>query len=104
MARYRRQYNDDYNVSDYSRDVADIGQDYSDDWSDRFDDAEGSVRNAFSGLLGNRRTRRGRGYDMPPRAARRPVSAERILEQAGFYEIVDKIEELSKKVDELSKA
>jgi len=109
MAQWRRRYDDrDYDAADWSRDVADYGHDYVDDWNDRFDDAEGSVRNAFSGLFGNRGGRRGYynaapDYDRPPRALRRGVRTEDILQEAGFFEIVNKVEELTKKIEELTK-
>jgi len=107
MARWRRRYDDrDYDAADWSRDVADYGHDYADDWTDRFDDAEGSVRNAFSSLFGNRGGRqgynRGEPYDdRPPRAVRRGVRTEDILEESGFYDVLQKVEELTKKVEEL---
>lgn len=104
MARWRRRYRNDwdYDAADWSRDVADYGHDYVDDWNDRFDDAEGSVRNAFSGLFGNRRGR-GRYDDRPPRVMRRGVRTEDVLAEAGFFEIVDKVEELTKKIEKLTK-
>ncbi|MGH7960808.1 MAG: hypothetical protein ACRERD_03140 [Candidatus Binatia bacterium] len=109
MAQWRRRYDDrDYDTADWYRDVADYSHDYTDDWTDRFDDAEGSVRNAFSGLFGNRGGRRGYEggdpyYDRPPRAMRRGVRTEDILQEAGFFEIVNKVEALTKKIEELTK-
>ncbi len=111
MARWRRRYDDrDYDAADWSRDVADYGHDYADDWTDRFDDAEGSVRNAFSSLFGNRGGggRRYYGgdpsYDRPPRAMRRGVRTEEILAEVGFHDILEKVEKLTKQVEELTKA
>ncbi|MGH7961057.1 MAG: hypothetical protein ACRERD_04420, partial [Candidatus Binatia bacterium] len=66
MARWRRGYDDDqsygpgthddrgYGMADWSWDVYDYTHEYENDWLDRFDDAEGSTRNAFSSLFGNR--------------------------------------------------
>ncbi|MGH7966184.1 MAG: hypothetical protein ACRERD_30910 [Candidatus Binatia bacterium] len=110
MARWRRRYDDDYDAADWYRDVADYSHDYADDWTDRADDFEGDVRNAFSSLFGNRgggggRRRHDGGdpyYDRPPRAMRRGVRTEDILQEAGFFEVLKKVEELTKKVEELA--
>jgi hypothetical protein len=106
MTRWRRRYQNerDYDGADWSRDVADYGHDYVDDWNDRLDDAEGSLRNAFSGLLGNRNGRRSSEEERPPRVMRRGVRTEDILEESGFFAVVDKVEELTKKIEELTKA
>lgn len=101
MARWRRRHDDDYDAADWYRDVADYGHDYADDWTDRFDDAEGSTRNAFSSLFGNRGGRGRYIEDRPPRAVQRGVRTEDILEEAGFFEVMKKVEELTKKIEEL---
>jgi len=86
----------------WARDVYDYTHEYENDWLDRFDDAEGSTRNAFSGLFGNRRGRRDM-ISRPPRALRRGVRTEEVLEEAGFFTLIDKVEELTKKIEELTK-
>lgn len=105
MAQWRRRYDRDYDAADWSRDVADSYHDYADDWTDRADDFEGDFRNAFSSLFGNRGGRRryndGPDYDRPPRAMRRGVRSEEILQEAGFYDVLEKVEELTKKIEEL---
>lgn len=109
MARWRRRYDDDwdYDAADWYRDVADSYHDYADDWTDRADEFEGDVRNAFSSLFGNRGGRRryyggDPSYDRPPRAMRRGVRTEDILQEAGFFEVLKKVEELTKKVEALT--
>lgn len=88
---------------EWSRDVADYGHDYVDDWNERFDDAEGSTRNAFSSLFGNRGGRRRHIEEQPPQALKRSARTEDILEEAGFSELVNKVEALTKKIEELTK-
>jgi hypothetical protein len=109
VARWRRRYyNDrDYDAADWSRDVADSSHDYLDDWTDRADDLEADIRNAFSSLFGNRGIRRrsdgGDPYSgRPPRVMRRSLRTEDVLAEAGFYEVLEKVEELTKKVEELA--
>lgn len=112
MSPWRRRYDEDYDFADWTRDAIDIDHDYLDDWTDRWDDAEGHVRNAFSSLFGNRGSRRRpRDYrddpyyygDRPPRSHRRGIRAEEILEYAGFYELLDRVEELTQKVENLTR-
>lgn len=97
----------------WASDVYDYTHEYESDWLDRFDDSEGSTRNAFSSLFGNRGGRRRHSEDRPPRALRRGAPTEDILEESGFFETVGspslkelaaRIESLTKTVEKLAKA
>ena len=102
-------------------DILDSTHDYMDDWTDRFDDFEYDMRDAFDDVIDDRdywydrpypRRRYAGPYDGPyrrPRAEGRGNGArgeelKKVLDEAGLKELSEKVEKLSKTVDQLAKA
>lgn len=90
-------------------DLIDVTRDYADDWTDRFDDFEYDMRDAFDDVVDERDYYHdrpyGRGYRRVEGPARdRAAEMSDIFEKAGLNELAEKVEALAKKVDSLSKS